>query len=72
MEIQQAALAATSLSDLRLLKDLELLKLAGREQDETQDQRMAQGRFDDEYENALMASGAGLTIAEMDQILGAE
>ena len=33
---------------------------------------MAQGRFDDENENALIASGCGFTIAEMDQILGAD
>ena len=57
-KVQEAALAATSLTDLRLIKDLELLKLGGREQDATEEQKQAQNRFDAAYEIALIASFA--------------
>ena len=60
-KIQQAALAATSSPDLRLLRDFELLKLEGREQDATEEQRLAQNRFDAAYENALIAAGPGFS-----------
>ena len=71
-EIQQAALAATSSTDLRLFRDFELLKLAGRERDATEEQQLAQNRLDAAYERALVAAGPHFTIFEMDQIVGVE
>ena len=71
-KIQQAALAATSSPDLRLLRDYELLKLAGRAEEATEDQHLAQYRFDAVYEDALIAAGPGFSISEMDQLLGVE
>ena len=71
-KVQEAALAATSLADLWLSKDFELLKLGGREQDATEEQKQAQNRFDAVYEIALIAAGPGFSISEMDNLLGVE
>src|SRR5450432_270286 len=54
-DVQSAAIAATSLEDLKLLEQLKLLEVAGKDSEATVDQRMAVDRFNEVFTDALLA-----------------
>ena len=54
-DVQSAAIAATSLEDLKLLEQLKLLEVAGKDSEATVDQRMAVDRFNEVFTDALVA-----------------